>query len=504
MSVVGNLEDLSFPDILQVVHLSRQSGTLILSAADGERRVRFRHGLVCDASLGTDGPLLEELLVTRGLVSPAALPPARARREESGESLPAALVAMGAVSQESLEAVVREELRALLRSFVTMQEGEFRFEVDESEPPPEEAALREGLGPDAILGGLPDAAPPRWPEAAPPLAASVPRRVLLVSERSIVTLALREELERVGFEASACDDQEAGLTRARGFASRGEPFLLVSDLVLPDRTRTGWGGGLELLREVRALVPDLVAIVIGDSRHPSTAGAARASGATGYLALPDLGLVPFDDIGVRIRDFCTQVGSALSLADQVARIEWGTGPRVIRVTDPLSLLRGLIGELNAGDGGDISLLVLRLASEYFERAALFAVVGGEAICRGAFGAPVDARLRGAAFPLGGASVLGKVAARGETCAGPIPDDTANHDLLARLGDPPAHTSAVLPLACGAVVYGLLYGDNAPTGTAFDDLRPLEIFLSQAGLSLQNALLRRRLEALRTPEREAAA
>jgi hypothetical protein len=55
-----------------------------------------------------------------------------------------------------------------------------------------------------------------------------------------------------------------------------------------------------------------------------------------------------------------------------------------------------------------------------------------------------------------------------------------------------------------VVYGLLYGDNAPTATAFDDLRPLEIFLSQAGLSLQNALLRRRLEALRTPEREAAA
>lgn len=504
MSVVGNLEDLSFPDILQVVHLSRQSGTLILSAAAGERRVRFRQGLVCDASLGADGPLLEDLLVARGLVPPAALPAARARREETGGSLPAALVAMGAVSQESLEAVVREELRSLLRSLVTMQEGEFRFEVDDSEPPPEEAALREGLGPEAILGGLPEAAPPRWPEAAPPLTASVPRRVLLVSERSIVTLALREELERVGFEASACDGQEAGLARARGFAARREPFLLVSDLFLPDQTRTGWGGGLELLREVRTVVPDLVAIMIGDSRHPSVAGAARASGATGYLALPDLGPVPFEEIGVRIRDFCTQVGAALSLADQVARIDWGTGPRVIRVTDPLSLLRGLIGELNAGDDGDIALLVLRLAAEYFERAALFAVAGGGATCRGAFGAPVDARLRGAVFPLAADSVLGAVAARGETCSGPIPDDAANHDLLTRLGDPRARTAAVLPVAGGAVVYGLLYGDNAATGTAFDDLRPLEIFLSQAGLSLQNALLRRRLEALRAPDREAAA
>jgi CheY-like chemotaxis protein len=505
VSVVGSLEDLSFPDILQVVHLSRQSGTLILSAADGERRVRFRHGLVCDASLGTDGPLLEDLLVTRGLVPPACLPAARARREETGESLPAALVALGAVSQESLEAVVRDELRTLLRSFLTMQEGEFRFEVDESVAPPDEAALREGLGPDAILGGLPEGAPPpRWPESAEDSATGVPRRVLLISERSLVTLSLREELERVGFAASACDGVDAGLDMARGMAARSEPFLLVADLVLPDRTRTGWGGGLELVREIRRLAPGLVAIAIGESRHPSVATAARAAGATGYLALPDLGNVPFDEIGVRLRDFCTQVGAALSLADQVATIDWGAGPRVIRVTDPLSLLRGLIGELNAGIGGDISLLVLRLASEYFERAALFAVTNGKAICRGAFGAPLDTRLRGATLPLETGSMLEGVAARAETSAGPIPDNDANRGFLRRLGDPPPRSAAVLPVVGGGMVHGLLYGDNAATGTAFDDLRPLEIFLSQAGLSVQNTLLRRRIDALEEPCREAAA
>src|SRR5262245_47597390 len=361
VSVVGSLENLSFPDILQVVHLSRQSGTLILTAPDGERRVRFRHGLVCDASLGADGPRLEDLLLSRGLVPPAALPAARARLAETGESLPAALVGLGAVSQESLETVVRGELSALLRSFVTMQEGEFRFEVDENEPPPEEAPLREGIGPDAILGDPETTPPPRWPEEPQPLSTGVPRRALLVSERSCVTLALREELERVGFETVACDGLEAGLERARALASRREPFLLVSDLVLPDRTRTGWSGGLELLRDVRALVPDLVSILIGESRHPGTAEAARAAGATGYLALPDLTQIPFEDIGVRIRDFCTQVGSALCLADQVSCIDWGAGARIIRVTDPLSLLRGLIGELNSGNGGDISLLVLRLA-----------------------------------------------------------------------------------------------------------------------------------------------
>src|SRR5262245_4413232 len=480
VSVVGSLEDLSFPDILQVVHLSRQSGTLILSAADGERRVRFRHGLVCDASLGTNGPLLEEILVERGLVPPAAMPAARARREETGESLPAALVALGAVSQDSLESVVREELRTLLRSLLTMQEGEFRFEVDESIAPPEEAGLRPGLGPDAILGGLPEATPPRWPEAADSAATAVPRRVLLVSERSLVTLALREELERVGFTATACDGVEARLAQARGLVGRREPFLLVSDLVLPDQTRTGWGGGLELLREMRGFAPDLVSITMGESRHPSAAETARAAGATGYLALPDLGNVPFEEIGVRLRDFCTQVGAALSLADQVASIDWGAGPRVIRVTDPLSLLRGLIGELNAGIGGDIALLVLRLASEYFEPAAPLPVAGGEAACRGAFGVPLDARLGGAILPLASGSMLETAVTRAETCAGPLPDDDANRAFLERLGEPRPRAAAILPVLGGGTVHGLLYGDNAGSGTAFDDLRPLEIFLSQAG------------------------
>ncbi|HKQ98236.1 MAG TPA: DUF4388 domain-containing protein, partial [Candidatus Polarisedimenticolia bacterium] len=236
MSVVGNLEDLSFPDILQVVHLSRQSGTLILSAPDGERCVRFRQGLVCDARLGPQHPSLGDLLIERGLVSPAALGPARARQKETGESLAAALVALGALSQDSLEKVVREELRTLVRSFVTMQEGEFRFEVDEDAPPPEETPVPDGLKPEAILGDLPGTTVPRF--AADPAgdaadgALPVPRRVLLVSERSALTLALREELEKVSFEVETAGDVGPGLERGKAMLARGEAFLLVADLVL--------------------------------------------------------------------------------------------------------------------------------------------------------------------------------------------------------------------------------------------------------------------------------
>jgi ActR/RegA family two-component response regulator len=502
LSVVGSLEDLSFPDILQVVHLSRQSGTLILSDHEGERRVRFRHGLVCDATLGAGKPLLDELLIARGLVAPAALEPARTRASETGESLAAALVSLGALSQETLDRVVRDELRELVRSFVLLQEGEFRFEVDETAPPPEESV---GLEPEAILGGLPQAAPPRWPEGAS--TQGVPRQVLIVSERSFLTLALREELERVGFEVMACESAPRGEAAGRELAARGTLFFLVCDLVLPDATKTGWGGGVELVRSLRGVVPDLLAVMIGEIRHASAAVLAQSAGATGYLALPDLAQTPFDEVGIRVRDFCVQLGSTLCLSDQLAQIDWSAGGRTVRVADPLQLLRGLIGELQAAPAGDVSLLVLRLASEYFERAALFAVADGRAICRGAFGKPVDERMRGATFPLEAGSILKAAVDRGEAAVGPVPDDAGNGALRARLGPPEPNSAAVLPVHGGREVFGILYGDNAVSGEPFDDLRPLEIFLAQAGLTLQNALLRRRiatLESRQEPARDRAA
>ena len=496
MSVVGSLEDLSFPDILQVVHLSRQSGTLILSGEGGERRVRFRNGLICDASLGAAGPRLNELLVRRGLVAPAALGPARRRREQTGETLASALIALGALSQETLDNVVREELRSMVRSLVLLQEGEFRFVVEEDRAALAEGTLKEGLPPDSILSGLPVQAAPDWPPDPPTVPGRVPRRVLLVSERSLVTLALREELLRAGFEATACDSVTEGIARARSFAERGEPFLLLCDLILPEQAGTGWHGGIELVKAVRASVPDQVSLVVGEMRHPSVAEALKAAGASGYLPLPDLGPLPMGDVSGRVRDFCSQLGSALCLTDDLSGIDWNAGGCSIRVADPMSLLWGLIGELHA-EGGDVALLVLRLAAEYFERAALFAVADGKAACRGAFGAPLDARMRGAELPLDEGSILVRAITGRETCVGPIPADAANRPLADRLGAPKAPVAAVLPVVSGQEVFGVLYGDNAPSGAPLADLRPLEIFLSQAGLAIQNALLRQRLESLTT-------
>ena len=60
---------------------------------------------------------------------------------------------------------------------------------------------------------------------------------------------------------------------------------------------------------------------------------------------------------------------------------------------------------------------------------------------------------------------------------------------------PRDVAAFLPLLAGRHVFGILYGDNARSGRPVGDVRALEIFLSQAGIALENAFLQRRIATL---------
>src|SRR2546422_903556 len=207
LSVVGSLEDLSFPDVLQIIHASRRSGTLILTMGDGERRVRFENGLIRSATLGPGGPELQDLLLSRGLIASSALDEARARATREGTTVASALVCAGAVSQGAIERLVREELKSSLRSLVLSQEGEFRFELDPDRGPGE--------------------------------------RVLLLVERSVVRRAAEQALRDSGFEVEAFPTAERVLERARALVRDNEVFHFVGDLILPNDAGDGWEGGLD-------------------------------------------------------------------------------------------------------------------------------------------------------------------------------------------------------------------------------------------------------------------
>jgi hypothetical protein len=251
----------------------------------------------------------------------------------------------------------------------------------------------------------------------------------------------------------------------------------------------------------------LRALVLGEVRQPSAADAARSAGASDYLPLPDLGSVGVAEVGDRITEFCGRVCATLCRTDQPAAVRGRRGNGSVRVSDPLSLLRGLIGEMHSEQHSEIALLVLRLAAEYFERGVLFALENGQAYGIGAFGpeaergssALIEQRIRGAVLPVSEGSMLHDSVRSRATLQGPVPPKPANAPLLDRLGPPAPVEAALLPLLSGSEVFGLLFGDNPRSGRPVGDLKALEIFLSQAGMALQNALLKRRLGDLPAPD-----
>ncbi len=461
MSVVGSLEDLSFPDVLQIIHASRRSGTLILTMRDGERRVRFENGLIRSATLGPGGPELQDLLLSRGLIASAALVEARGRAAREGTTVAGALVGIGAVSQGAIERLVREELKASLRSLVLAQEGEFRFELD----------------------------PDRGPAEG----------VLLLVERSVVRRAVEQVLR--DFEVEAFQTAEQVLERARALARDNKVFHFVGDLILPNAAGDGWQGGVDLLRQVRRVAPRARGILLEYGWSESTEDAARAAGASACLSIPDLGGAGWSAIGRVLAEFGARLREAILDPDgAVSR----SAPRPLRVVDQLSLLRGLVGELHSEQEIEIPLLVLRLATEYFERGVLFAVHDNQAHGTGAFGGEasegpagsgLDGRVRGVAVPLVRGSCLEIAARTRAPHVGAIARGGADATLLERLGGPPPREAAVLPVLGGPVIFSLLYGDNGESGRPIGDLRGLEIFVAQAGITLKNAALRRSLATL---------
>ena len=68
MSLVGNLDDLGLGEILQIVSLSRKSGTLSLRSQGREATVVFRQGQVVRASSSKFPQSLGELLTNKSVI----------------------------------------------------------------------------------------------------------------------------------------------------------------------------------------------------------------------------------------------------------------------------------------------------------------------------------------------------------------------------------------------------------------------------------------------------
>ncbi len=166
------------------------------------------------------------------------------------------------------------------------------------------------------------------------------------------------------------------------------------------------------------------------------------------------------------------------------------------VAEELPLLKGMLHELHdPSHRAEIVLLVLRYAAVFMNRAAVFLVKEKEVVAIGQFGieAPkAGKRGRVMRFALGEDSPFAAVLRRRMPAKVRFDDGPWWRSFRDALGGETPEEAFVGPILNEGEPVALLYGDNLPHRRRIGNTESLEIFLSQAGVAMEKAILERRL------------
>jgi len=158
----------------------------------------------------------------------------------------------------------------------------------------------------------------------------------------------------------------------------------------------------------------------------------------------------------------------------------------------LDLLRGMLAELEHPElGGGIILLILRYASELMDRAIVFDVRGNQLVGLGQFGlddlniaaAEIVRKMRLQVEP---GSLFAQVL-RDKIAVRSVLKNTAAEECLKEFLHGVSEKVFVAPLVSDGKVVALLYGDNFLLNRPLPAVNAFEVFLSQAGVAMEQAL-----------------
>lgn len=176
--------------------------------------------------------------------------------------------------------------------------------------------------------------------------------------------------------------------------------------------------------------------------------------------------------------------------------DWGTQP--VERKD-ISALKSLTQELRfPNSASEITLLILRFASDIFYRGVLFMVGKNEMVGLGQFGLEIerpDEKVRATVFNLDKSPFLRKIITEQMPYKGPLERDDLTAKMMSELGGVWPGEVAVFPLVAEGKSVAFLFCDNFSTGEAIGETEGLEIFINQAGLALEKSLLQRRLQEI---------
>lgn len=165
----------------------------------------------------------------------------------------------------------------------------------------------------------------------------------------------------------------------------------------------------------------------------------------------------------------------------------------------LALLASMIAELSGpSSSSEITLLVLRFASEIMNRAVILLVRKDDVVGLGQFGlilpegSPQE-RVRSIRIPSSESSVFREVIEKKTTYKSQLPQSKWHQYFVDQLGKEWPAEVFVAPLICEGRVIAILYGDNIPHKDKIGDTEGLEAFIKVTGFAFGKALLERKLQ-----------
>jgi hypothetical protein len=167
----------------------------------------------------------------------------------------------------------------------------------------------------------------------------------------------------------------------------------------------------------------------------------------------------------------------------------------------LTALKSMFDELRFPTAtAEVTLLILRYASEVVNRAILFMVKKDEVRGLGQFGIELkgkspDQVVRNIKIPLNKPSLFLTVIDSRRSYVGELEQNECNAYLSTELGGTVPDSVLAIPLIVDGKIALIVYGDNLPDHKPIRGVDTLEIFMNQAGMALEKALLEKRLSEL---------
>jgi hypothetical protein len=510
MSFSGNIEDVSVADTLQFIHLGGRSGTLRLANGESRAEIGFHHGRIVKA-WAPNSKKLGELLVDTGTIGLETLLSALHTQEgqQPHQSLGQILVDMGAVQADAIYRVLEQQIQGTVRDLVTWDHGTFEFDLDEVRPLDEMAvhpgdAVNLNVDTQMVLldalrlfdernrgvkaAGAGAAGSPVRPPTDPSLQTvklpTMPELPRTLASAAVVPALAPPRLQVVSADPKlvehvmhALKPGEATVVRVTlrdaGTPPPGEP----SPVVLLD-LRHG-GVALEALRGLRRARPRSSVIAVIDAADP-VAAVYEAGALAAVEARPAVIASCFRSLVQNRMDLLT------------------AGIRPDRVKENYAKLRRIVGDLRSGlISTTISLSLMNIISESVERAVLFLVRRSELGVLGAFGTglggePLAVLTRGLRLPLSSENALIASLRDGQVRSVAFDEAQFPETFTSIVGKPRACQCAIFPVLGGQKVIAVVYADNGSSNTSIEQVEMLELAAVQAGLALENELLRRQI------------